>query len=49
MKFKAIDLGHSRFVVSKSEKKNDIIALKVNLKVLIFAYFSKKTYVVGTY
>ena len=28
MKFKAVNLGHSRFMVNKSEKKNYEIALK---------------------
>ena len=30
MKFKAVHLGHSRFVVNKSEKKNAKIALNIS-------------------
>ena len=52
MKFKAVCLGHSRFVVNESEKKkrNDKIALNGSiLSTDIFSDFSMKTYVVGTH
>ena len=50
MKFKVVYLGHSGFVVDKSEKKNDKIALKKSTpKYWYFSYFSMKTYVVGTH
>ena len=46
MKFKAVYLGHSRFVVNKSEKKK---LRKIAQKYWYFSYFSMKTYVVGTH
>ena len=50
MKFNAVYLGHSRFVVNKSEKKNDKIALKSQPKSTdFFSYFSIKTYIVSTH
>ena len=48
MKFRAVYLGHSRFVVNKSEKEkeiNDKIALnKSTQKYWYFSYFTMKTY-----
>ena len=46
MKFKAVHLGHSRFVVNKSEKIIDEI---VNPKVLIFFLIRHENICCGTH